>query len=79
MTQLTTFEAATLVGVTPDAIRKAVRTGRLLAAWDCGKLRIDACSAVHYRDNVQPRGKGAKRARVQTMECPECFAKIKIG
>lgn len=60
---LTAERAAKVIGITPDAVRKAIRDGRLAAfqVTAGSAYYIDPKAAARYRDEVKPRGKGAKR------------------
>lgn len=59
---LTVAEAAERIGVTPDAVRKAIRAKRLPASHRQGTYLIDPRDADTYRDLVLPRGVPRKGA-----------------
>ena len=52
---ITVADAAEIIGVTPDAVRKAIRAERLKAWKTGGSYRVSRADAERYRDEVVPR------------------------
>lgn len=61
---LTVAEAAERIGISPDAVRKAIRAARLSALRVDGEYRIAPNDADVYRDHVVPRGSAEPRPTV---------------
>ena len=60
---MTVLEAAERIGITPDAVRKAIKAGRLSAVKRGQAHWIDPRDADNYRTHVLPRGRAkAKKA-----------------